>query len=154
MQTCCVGYIMFLRHHCRLKRRIFLNVDRLKLWNNPLDRFSDVFFCGFCTRLYTILYEPKTIANLDDTSEVCCSRNLAWFLVTSLLLPVVTSRMFSTIMKNLDPSIFGDADSDANANADTDADLDLDANADFELIFLKFISVFLKFNFFKRRYER
>lgn len=44
-------------------------------------------------------------------------------------------------MKNLDPTVFADAD------ADRDADQSLDADANFELIFLKVISVFLNFDF-------
>ncbi|KAH0712602.1 hypothetical protein KY289_008561 [Solanum tuberosum] len=119
--------------------------------------------------------KPKTVADSDGTHEACCPNNLAWFLVIGPMLPVVTLRMFSTSMQNLDPSVFADADANTDANtdfdvdadfnvdgdfdldvdtdvdpdldpdADTDVDLDLDANVDFELIFLKVISVFLNF---------
>ncbi|KAG5596016.1 hypothetical protein H5410_037248 [Solanum commersonii] len=110
--------------------------------------------------------KPKTVADSDSTCEACYPNNLAWFLVIGPMLPVVTSRMFSTSMQNLDPSVFADADAntyadadfnaDADGNfdpdADTDVDLDadtdvdpnLDANTNFELIFLQIISITTK----------
>ncbi|KAG5610464.1 hypothetical protein H5410_021745 [Solanum commersonii] len=85
--------------------------------------------------------KPKTIADSDDTREPYCPSNLAWFLVIGLILPTVTSRMFSTMMQNLDPSIFADVDADANPDTDKDVDANFDAYAYFELIFLEAISI-------------
>ncbi|KAH0702627.1 hypothetical protein KY285_016905 [Solanum tuberosum] len=125
----------------------FLDVDRLN-WARTLSTISAMSsFAAFAGDFTPFGDEPKTIANLDGTQEACCRSNLAWFLVTGLTLPVVISRMFSSAMKNLDPSVFADADTDA----DTDANPDLDVDADFELIFLKVISAFLNFDFFEEK---
>lgn len=54
-------------------------------------------------------------------------------------------------MHNLDPSIFVDVNTqiDLNVDAYTVANPDVDTKEDFELIFLKVISVFLNFVFLK-----
>uniref|UniRef100_M1DK66 Uncharacterized protein n=1 Tax=Solanum tuberosum TaxID=4113 RepID=M1DK66_SOLTU len=105
----------------------FLYVDRLN-WARTLSTISamssSVDFAGDFT---CFLDKPKTIAYLAGTREACCSSSLAWFFVIGLILPAVTSRMFSTAMQNLDPSDFADAD--ANPDVDTDANADFDANA-------------------------
>ncbi|WMV18610.1 hypothetical protein MTR67_011995 [Solanum verrucosum] len=46
---------------------------------------------------------------------------------------------------DFDPDVDTNVDPDLDADADTDIDRDLNANANFELIFLKAISVFLNF---------
>lgn len=55
------------------------------------------------------------------------------------MLFVVTSKMLSIVIQNLDPSAFLDADADADADLDVDTDEDpnLNADADFELIFFE-----------------
>uniref|UniRef100_M1BBI3 Uncharacterized protein n=1 Tax=Solanum tuberosum TaxID=4113 RepID=M1BBI3_SOLTU len=123
----------------------FLDVDRFN-WTRTLSTISAMSsFAAFAGDYTPFGDEPKIIAYSDGTQEACYRSNLAWFLVTGLMLPVVISMMFSSVMQNLDPTVFVDAD--ANPDADTDADLDLDADADFELIFLKVISTFLNVDF-------
>uniref|UniRef100_M1DXI9 Uncharacterized protein n=1 Tax=Solanum tuberosum TaxID=4113 RepID=M1DXI9_SOLTU len=141
----------------------FLYVDRLN-WARTLSIISPMsYFVAFTRNFPHFGDKPKTMADSDDTREACCPSNLAWFLVIGLMFPVVTSRIFSIAIHNLDPSVFVDAnanadenaDANVNADADTDADLDLDAdsdaNADFEFIFLKVISVFLNFDFLEEK---
>uniref|UniRef100_M1DJB5 Uncharacterized protein n=1 Tax=Solanum tuberosum TaxID=4113 RepID=M1DJB5_SOLTU len=130
-------------------------VDRLN-WERTLSTISAMSsFAAFAGDFTPFGEEPKIIADLDGTREACCRSNLAWFLVTGLMLPLVISRMFSSAMKNLDPSVFADTDTnsdlDANADADRDANPDLDADADFELIFLKVISAFLNFDLLEEK---
>jgi len=147
----------------------FLDVDRLN-WARTLSTISAMSsFADFAGDFTPFGDEPKTIADLDGTREACCHRNLVWFLVTGLMLPVVISRMFSSAMQNLDASVFADADADpdlnvdadvdtdadpdldADVDADTNADPDLEADANFELIFLKVISAFLNFDFLEEK---
>jgi len=73
----------------------FLDVDRFN-WARTLSTISAmssfVAFAGNFTRFED---EPKTIADSNGTREACCRSNLAWFLVTGVMLPAVISRMFS-----------------------------------------------------------
>uniref|UniRef100_M1DL89 Cell wall surface anchored protein n=1 Tax=Solanum tuberosum TaxID=4113 RepID=M1DL89_SOLTU len=139
-------------------------------WAITLSTISAMFsFAAFVGDFTCFGDKPKTVADSDGTREACCPSNLAWFLVIGPTLPVVTLRMFSTSMQNLDLSVFADTDAntdfdvdadfnadgdfdpdadmdvDPDLDADTDVDPDLDANVDFELIYLKVISVFLNF---------
>ena len=88
----------------------------------------------------------KEIDYSDGTHEACYLNNLAWFLVIGLMFLEVTSRMFFQAMQSLNSSVFADVDAYANTDANLDFDADAtDAYADFELIFLKVISVLLNF---------
>ncbi|KAG5589823.1 hypothetical protein H5410_040337, partial [Solanum commersonii] len=109
-----------------------------QLGKNPLNHFGNIFFCCFYKRLYTFLRQTNENSRFRWHSGGLFPSNLAWFLVTCLMLPAVTSSIFFTTMQNLDPSVFADT------NADPDTDLYLDANADFELFYLKVISMLIQ----------
>ena len=163
------GVDLVLKTSLSAEAKDFSYVDGLN-WARTLSTISAMFsFAAFVGDFICFGDKPKTVADSDGTREACCPSNLAWFLVIGPMLPAVTSRMFSTSMQNIDPSVFADTDAntdadadfdadayfdpdvdtdvdpDLDADADTDVDPDLNADANFELIFLKVISVFLNF---------
>lgn len=137
----------------------FLDVDRLNLTRSLLTILGKSFFGAYVGDFTCFGDKPKTIANSDDICKACFPGNLSLLLVIGPMFFVVTSRVFSTTMQNLDPSVFKEADTNSdvdvyfNANADTDVDpnLDVDANVNtdvdqdlgvdayFKLIFLEAI---------------